>query len=173
MNPERVSSQGAKLPTKSSDLMVYFSFKKIGTLAILPTIIVAIITSKVYAAPNVRVQKQSQRAQVQRRSRAIKQQFTTETHEHCYDKQISVKSSLSYLVNSAAAKLVAKEKGIEKWEQDGLFICNVTPSWKFAKDKTINYEQTTGYPGGVATTGWRAIVTATPCQPYIPGHNVP
>ena len=49
--------------------MAYFSFKKIGTLAILPMIILASITAETNAAPKVNVLNQSQRGQGFRRSR--------------------------------------------------------------------------------------------------------
>ncbi len=64
--------------------MAYFSFKKIGTLVILPMIVLASITAEAYSAPKVRVLSQSQRGQVFRRSRSINEQLTNNTNQHCY-----------------------------------------------------------------------------------------
>ena len=153
--------------------MAYFSFKKIGTLVILPMIVLASITAEAYSAPKVKVLSQSQRGQVFRRSRSINQQLTNNTNQHCYHSPISVESKIEYSQNDAFARFSAKENGIEEWEDKGYAISNVTPQWKFAKDKTIRYEQRTGYPGGVPTSGWIAILKATPCQTYNPGHNIP
>ena len=70
--------------------MAYFSFKKIGSLAILPMIVLASITAEAHAAPKVRVLSQSQRGQVFRKSRFFNQKLTTPTNLKCDDSLVVV-----------------------------------------------------------------------------------
>ena len=84
--------------------MAYFSFKKIGTLVILPMIVLASITAEAYSAPSLRVQKQKQ-AQTQRRQRVFTQkQFTLNDPPvtECLDEPILVKSKFTYNTGESA-----------------------------------------------------------------------
>ena len=91
--------------------MAYFSFKKIGTLIILPMIVLASITAEAHAAPKVRVLSQSQRGQVFRRSRFTGDRLQLTSTTNCIEALVA--ATTQYNHKSAEE---ARQAGIKKWQ---------------------------------------------------------
>ena len=149
--------------------MAYFSFKKIGTLAILPMIVLASITAEAHAAPKVRVLSQSQRGKLVRGNRFQRMQFTNSTE--CSDALVS--ATTQYNHGSAGE---ARQAGIKKWENKA-YMETLPGSirWNWAASKYIQtrskeiYVPNHGYNvgGGSVQTVWQATVKGIPCGKYV------
>ncbi len=150
--------------------MAYFSFKKIGSLVILPMIVLASITAEAHAAPKVRVLSQSQRGKLLRGNRFQRMQLTTSTE--CNDALVS--ATTQYNHGSAGE---ARQAGIKKWENKA-YMANTKPgsiSWNWAASKSIQtrsketYIPNHGWNGngvGSVQTVWQATVKGIPCGQY-------
>ena len=149
--------------------MAYFSFKKIGTLIILPMIVLASITAEAHAAPKVRVLSQSQRGQVFRRSRFTGDRLQLTSTTNCIEALVA--ATTQYNHKSAEE---ARQAGIKKW-QNKAYEAYTGPgmiSWNWAASKYIQtrskeiYIPNNAWDGsgvGSVQTVWQATVKGRPC----------
>ena len=151
--------------------MAYFSFKRIGTLAILPMIILASITAETHAAPKVRVLSQSQRGQVFRKSKFFNQKLTNPTNLRCDD---SLVVAVTQYNHSSAGE--ARQAGIKEWETKAHFAYPGNISWNSAASKSIQtrskeiYIPNHGWNGsgvGSMQRVWQATVKGIPCHKFL------